>query len=43
MVSKMAAWAKKHQGAYGEGLDENVCEAYNFLVGFEIFHFTPLD
>jgi len=30
--SRGAAWAKTHQGAYGEGLDENVCEAYNFLV-----------
>lgn len=30
--SLAAGWAKKHQGAYGEGLDENVCEAYNFLV-----------
>jgi uncharacterized protein (DUF2235 family) len=30
--SEAADLAKKHQGAYGEGLDENVCEAYNFLV-----------
>jgi len=32
-VDSLAADAtKKHQGAFGEGLDENVCEAYNFLV-----------
>lgn len=32
VASRAATWGKKHQGAYGEGLDENVCEAYNFLV-----------
>jgi uncharacterized protein (DUF2235 family) len=32
-VTTLAAKASKsHQGAFGEGLDENVCEAYNFLV-----------
>jgi uncharacterized protein (DUF2235 family) len=40
VVSKMAAWAKKHQGAYGEGLDENVCEAYNFLVSVDTPNYT---
>ncbi|KAH6666785.1 hypothetical protein B0J14DRAFT_434891, partial [Halenospora varia] len=42
--SRAGDWAKKHQGAYGEGLDENVCEAYNFLVnnyneGDELYFF----
>ncbi|KAL3422221.1 peptidoglycan binding domain containing protein [Phlyctema vagabunda] len=42
--SKAAKAQKSYQGAFGEGLDENVCEAYNFLVnnynpGDEVYFF----
>lgn len=39
--SRASGASKTHQGAYGEGLDENVCEAYNFIVS--IFDWSALN
>ena len=34
LTSKFAETFAKWQGGFGKGLDENVCETYNFLVNF---------